>query len=147
MQLDFKHKMTHGVQFDFTYTFSKSIDLSSDSERVGTINGTGSQIQNAWSPYQFRAVSDFDATHQITANWVANLPFGRGAAIARDVNRFVNAFIGRWQFSGLARWTSGFPFSVGNGYQWPTDWDLSGNGYQVGHVKTGLSMTRITWEP
>ena len=137
LQLDFKHKMTHGVQFDFTYTFSKSIDLSSDAERVGTINGTGSQIQNAWSPYQFRAVSDFDATHQITANWVANLPFGRGAAIAHDVNRFVNAFIGGWQFSGLGRWTSGFPFSVSNGYQWPTDWDLSGNAYQIGHVKTG----------
>jgi hypothetical protein len=137
LQLDFKHKMTHGVQFDFTYTFSKSIDLSSDAERVGTINGTGSQIQNAWSPYQFRAVSDFDATHQITANWVANLPFGRGAAIAHDVNRFVNAFIGGWQFSGLGRWTSGFPFSVSNGFQWPTDWDLSGNAYQIGHVKTG----------
>ncbi len=41
MQLDLKHKMTHGVPIRFTYTFSKSIDLSSDAERVGTINGTG----------------------------------------------------------------------------------------------------------
>jgi len=137
LQVDFMHKMTHGFQFDFTYTFSKSIDLSSDAERVGTINGTGGQIQNAWSPYQFRGVSDFDATHQITANWVINLPFGRGAAIAHDVNRAVNAFIGGWQFSGLGRWTSGFPFSVGNGYNWATDWDLSGNAYQTGPVKTG----------
>ena len=137
LQLDLKHRMTHGYQFGFTYTFSKSIDLSSDAERVGTIGGTGGQIQNAWSPYQFRGVSDFDATHQITANWVVNLPFGRGAAIAHDVNRFVNAFIGGWQFSGLGRWTSGFPFSVGNGYNWPTDWELSGNTYQTGHVKTG----------
>ena len=106
LQLDLKHRMTHGYQFGFTYTFSKSIDLSSDAERVGTIGGTGSQIQNAWTPYQFRGLSDFDATHQITANWVVNLPFGRGAAIAHDVNRFVNAFIGGWQFSGLGRWGS-----------------------------------------
>jgi hypothetical protein len=137
MQANLKHKMSHGVQFDFSYTFSKSIDLSSDAERVGTINGTGAQVQNAWNPYQFRAVSDFDATHQITADWVADLPFGRNRYIGRNVNRAVDAFIGGWQLSGLGRWTSGFPFSVTNGYQWPTDWDLSGNGIQVAPVKTG----------
>jgi len=137
LQVDLKHRMSHGVQFGFTYTLSKSIDLSSDAERVGTIGGSGGQIQNAWSPYAFRGLSDFDATHQITANWVVDLPFGRGAAIGHDVNKFADFFIGGWQFSGLARWTSGFPFSVGNGYNWPTDWELSGNGYQTSPVKTG----------
>ncbi len=137
LQADLKHKLTHGVQFDFNYTFSKSIDLSSDAERVGTIGGTGAQVLNAWSPYQFRGVSDFDATHQITANWIVDLPFGRGRAIGQNVNKGVDAFIGGWQLSGLGRWTSGFPFSVGNGYQWPTDWDLSGNGIQTGAAKTG----------
>jgi Carboxypeptidase regulatory-like domain len=137
LQADLKHKLTHGVQFDFNYTYSKSIDLSSDAERVGTIGGTGAQVQNAWNPYQFRAVSDFDATHQITANWIADLPFGRNRAIGRNVNKGVDAFIGGWQLSGLGRWTSGFPFSVGNGFQWPTDWDLSGNGIKTGSAKTG----------
>ncbi|MGB8459748.1 MAG: carboxypeptidase-like regulatory domain-containing protein [Candidatus Acidiferrum sp.] len=137
LQADLKHKMSHGVQFDFNYTFSKSIDLSSDAERVGTIGGTGSQIQNAWSPYQFRGVSDFDATHQITANWIVDLPFGRNRFVGRNANRALDAVIGGWQLSGLGRWTSGFPFSVGNGYQWPTNWDLSGNGIKTGAVRTG----------
>ena len=137
MQVNLKHKLSHGVQFDFNYTFSKSIDLSSDAERVGTINGTGAQVQNAWSPFQFRAVSDFDATHQITADWVADLPFGRNQLIGRNIGRGLDAVIGGWQLSGLGRWTSGFPFSVGNGYQWPTDWDLSGNGIKIASVKTG----------
>jgi hypothetical protein len=137
LQVDLKHKMVHGVQFDFTYTFSKSIDLSSDAERVGTIGGTGGQVQNAWSPYQFRGVSDFDTTHQFTTNWIADLPFGRTRLIGRNIGKGLDAIIGGWQFSGLGRWTSGFPFSVGNGYQWPTDWDLSGNGIQVAPVKTG----------
>jgi carboxypeptidase family protein len=137
LQADLKHKLTHGVQFDFNYTFSKSIDLSSDAERVGTIGGTGAQVQNAWSPYQFRGLSDFDATHQITANWIVDLPFGRNRAIGQNVNKGVDAFIGGWQLSGLGRWTSGFPFSVGNGFQWPTDWDLSGNGIKTAGVKTG----------
>jgi len=137
LQLTLDKKMSHGLQFTFNYTFSKSIDLSSDASRVGTIGGNSSQIQNAWSPYQFRAVSDFDATHQINANWIYELPFGRGRAFGHDVNRFVDAVVGGWQTSGLARWTSGFPFSVLNGYNWATDWELSGNGNQIGPVKTG----------
>ena len=136
-QFSLRHKMSHGVQFDFNYTYSKSIDLASDAERVGTIGGNAAQIQNAWSPYQFRAPSDFDATHQITANWVADLPFGRGRAFGKDANKALDALIGGWQLSGLTRWASGFPFYVTNGYQWPTDWDLSGNAYQTGPVKTG----------
>jgi hypothetical protein len=137
LQVTLKHPMTHGIQFDVNYTFSKSIDLSSDAERVGTIGGLGGQIINAWSPYQFRAPSDFDATHQITADFVADLPFGRNRHFASNINRGLDAVIGGWQLSGLVRITSGFPFSVFNGAQWPTDWDLSGNGILTGSVKTG----------
>ena len=137
-QFSLRHRMTHGIQFDLNYTFSKSIDLASDAERVGTIGGNGAQIQNAWDPFQFRAVSDFDATHQFNANWVVDLPFGRNRLVGRNVSHGLDAVIGGWQLSGLFRLTSGFPFSVGNGYQWPTDWDLSGNGYLTGAVKTGV---------
>jgi hypothetical protein len=137
MQVALKHKMAHGVQFDFNYTFSKSIDLASDAERVGTIAGNGAQIQNAWQPNQFRAVSDYDARHQVTANWLADLPFGRNRWIGRHSGKGLDAIIGGWQFSGLFRLTSGFPFSVANGYQWPTDWELEGNVNQIAPVKTG----------
>jgi hypothetical protein len=65
------------------------------------------------------------------------MPFGRGRAFGRDVNKALDALIGGWQLSGLTRWASGFPFYVTNGYQWPTDWDLSGNAYQTAPVKTG----------
>ncbi len=144
LQVSLKHRMSHGVQFDFNYTFSKSIDLSSDSERVGSVlnsasagGGNGAQIVNSWSPYQFRGVSDFDSTHQFNANWVADLPFGRGRWIAHDSNRALDAVIGGWQLSGLFRLTTGFPFSVTNGFQWPTDWDLPGDAFQTAPVKTG----------
>jgi hypothetical protein len=138
LQVSLRHKMAHGLQFDFNYTYSKSIDLASDAERVGTIGGNGAQIQNAWDPSQFRAVSDFDATHQFNANWVADLPFGRNRWLGRNSSKALDAVIGGWQLSGLFRLTSGFPFSVTNGYQWPTDWDLSGNGYLTGPVQTGV---------
>jgi hypothetical protein len=131
--------MAHGVQFDFNYTYSKSIDLSSDAERVGTFGGiSGSQVINSWNPYAFRAVSDFDATHQFNANWIIDLPVGRGRAFAHDANRMVDAVIGGWQLSGLFRLTSGFPVNIFNGFNFPTNWDLSGNSVLVGNApKTG----------
>lgn len=139
MQVTLRHRMSHGIQFDFNYTYSKSIDLSSDAERAGTYGGIGgNQVINSWSPFQFRAVSDYDATHQFNGNWVADLPFGRGRALGHDVNRVVDAFIGGWQLSGLFRLTSGFPVSVFNGFNFPTNWDLSGNAVLVGSApKTG----------
>ena len=140
LQASVRKKMSNGVQFDFNYTFSKSIDLSSDAERIDAWSGLGGQIINSWSPNQLRAVSDFDTTHQINANWIAQLPFGRGKPFAGNAGGVMEAVIGGWQLSGLARWTSGFPVFVANGATWPTNWQLGGGVVQTGpiHAKTTI---------
>jgi len=132
------------VQFDFNYTYSKSIDITSSAARVGyslvgyqNIGLLGSKLSNAFFPNRNRAVSDYDLTHQINANWIANLPFGRGQRFAGNANGFVNALIGGWQVSGLARWTTGLPVSVDNGPNWPTDWQYTGLAQMLVHPKTG----------
>ena len=133
LQMNLRKNMGQGVQFDFNYTFSKSLDIASDAQRIsGTTGGLGGQIINVWDPNQHRGPSDFDTTHQFNANWVAELPFGRGKYIARDAGRLADAFIGGWELSGVARWTSGFPVSVGNGANWPTNWELSGFATTIG---------------
>ena len=143
LQITLRHQMSHGVQFDFNYTYSKSIDLCSDAERLGTVgslnfNG-GCQMFNAWSPDLFRAVSDFDTTHQLNANWIVDLPFGRGRTIANGINRALDAVIGGWQLSGLFRWTSGFPYTIyNNPADYPTDWYWEGAAMPtVSHLKSG----------
>jgi len=138
MQVNLRHRMEHGVQFDFNYTFSKSIDLASDAERIGAWGGLGGQIINSWSPKQLRAVSDYDATHQFNANWIVELPFGKGRLLGRNSGRGLDAIIGGWQLSGLYRWTSAFPFNVSNGFQWPTNWQLGGQAIRTGSVHTGV---------
>ncbi len=140
LQINLQKRMSHGLQFGVNYTFSKSIDLESDAERVDLL-GAGSLglIINAWRPNQLRGVSDFDTPHQINANWIAELPFGKGRYFGRNAHGFSQALIGGWQLSGLARWTSGFPVSIGNGAAWATNWNLSGNALQTGPVVTGLT--------
>jgi carboxypeptidase family protein len=141
MQVNFRHRMEHGVQFDFNYTFSKSIDISSDATRIGAWSGLGGQVINSWNPNAMRAVSDFDAKHQFNANWVAELPFGKGKLVAGNAHGFLDAVIGGWQLSGLFHITSGLPFNVFNGFQWPTNWQLGGNAFLVSPVNTGVFKT------
>jgi hypothetical protein len=136
LQVVLRKRMTHGVQFDFNYTYSKSIDLSSSAERIAVDGGLSGSIINAWNPYQLRGVSDFDTAHQINMNWIIELPFGKGRWLARDANKFTEAIIGGWQLSGLARWTSGFPVTAANGATWPTNWQLGGAATVIGPVHT-----------
>ncbi|HZT74039.1 MAG TPA: carboxypeptidase-like regulatory domain-containing protein [Terriglobales bacterium] len=120
------------VNAQFNYTYSKSLDEASDAERVGAWGGLGGNIINAWDPYALRGRSDFDTRSQISANWVWELPFGRGKWLGSGAGNWLNGVIGGWQLSGDYRWTTGFPVNVANGYQWPTDWQLGGEAMLIG---------------
>ena len=141
LQVMLRHRATHGLSFDFNYTYSKSIDMTSDAERVNLFEGYGfggGQIINSFAPQQMRGVSDYDMTHQINANWVYELPFGRGKKWGHDWSRGLDAVLGGWSWSGLGRWTSGLPFIVQNGFAFPTNWELNGFAITTGsHIKTG----------
>jgi len=137
LQLSFRHPMSRGLQFDFNYTFSKSIDISSDATRIGAWGGLGGQIINSWDPKALRGVSDYDAKHQFNANWIAELPFGKGRALAGNAHGALEAIIGGWQLSGLFRLTNGLPLNVFGGFNWPTNWQLGGNAFLTGPVHTG----------
>ena len=142
LQASLRKQFSQGVQFDLNYTYSKSMDITSAATRLGFSSSTnvgapGSRLVNAFDPHQRYAVSDFDTTHQINANWIAELPFGAGRAFAGNASGVVNALIGGWQLSGLARWTSGFPFTVDNGNFWPTNWDEQGIATMLTKASTG----------
>lgn len=139
LQFTLRHAMSHGLQMDASYTFSKSIDMGSDTERTGELNGgigrsSNSEILNAFNPKLNRGISDFDIRNLITFNWVYELPFGRGQAHLANANALVNSLIGGWQWSGLGRWSSGLPFSIAQS-GWTTDWQIGANMVQTGYIK------------
>ena len=141
MLVSLRHRMASGLQFDLNYTFSKSMDMASDAERITEWGGLGGTIINAWSPRQKYGLSDFDARHQINANWNYELPFGRAKRWGGSWNGWMNALAGGWSFSGLARWANSFPTSVNSGYTWATNWQLSSNAVLTGAMpSTGTYM-------
>jgi hypothetical protein len=130
LQVILRKRFSDGLQADFNYTLGKSFDWSSGTERNGAFGG--GFVVNSWQPGQRRAVSDFDLRHSINANYIWELPFGKGQWLGRNLNRTADAVVGGWQLSGIFRWTSGLPIGVGNGRFWPTNWNITGFATRTG---------------
>ncbi len=139
MQWTIRKRMAQGVEATLNYTWSKSIDLSSRAENDGTNSYVGF-ITNPWNPSIHKAVSDYDMTHQLNLNFVAELPFGKGKKFLNH-GGIVNAILGGWQVSGLYRQTSGLPVSVRDGSNWPTNYQWQGWGTMVAPI-TGMQTTK-----
>lgn len=113
LQVKAEKRISNGVQFLMTYTFSKSIDNLNGSSLTGGGNSNPSgQPQNPFDISSDRGLSGFNQTHRFVtaASW--ELPFGRGRTFGHDWNAVTNAFLGGWQVNGILTLSSGIPFSV-----------------------------------
>jgi hypothetical protein len=145
LQFTIRHPAAHGLTIDFNYTFSKSLDLGSETERSSIFTNADDafvnfSIQNTWNPKLNKGVSDFDTHSLLTTDWVYLLPVGRGKAALGGINRLADAFVGGWQFSGLSRWTSGLPFTL-QSVAYPTNFNYQAFAFNVGNVKTHRNIT------
>ncbi|HZY58949.1 MAG TPA: hypothetical protein VFE56_04255, partial [Candidatus Binataceae bacterium] len=143
MQWTARKRFSDYLQFDFNYTWSKSIDLGSFGEAAipAAYSSFLGIVQNAWFPKQMKAVSDYDATHLFSAFMVAELPVGKNKRYLSGAGRLTDALVGGWQFSTIWRQSSGLPASVADGGNWPTDWQWAPYATQIGPV-TGQHTTK-----
>jgi hypothetical protein len=129
-QVTLRHPMSHGLQTDFSYTFSRAFDIGSDAERtctsctsVGTTADASTGVLiNSFNPRQNAGVADFDTKHLITADSVYKLPFGPGERFLNSTDGWAEAIFGGWQLDGLGRWSSGLPFGLQIAGGWMTAW-------------------------
>jgi hypothetical protein len=99
--------MSNGLQFDFNYTYSHSIDnVSAIANFIASSQGYGF-LCDARNNRVCRANSDFDQTHTITSDFIYQLPFGRKRAFASTVPLVLDEIIGGWDISGIPSWYTG----------------------------------------
>jgi hypothetical protein len=94
-----RHRFSHGLQLLASYTWSHTLDVSSDSNNSGT----------PMNPYNWRqdyGNSNWDIRHRFAANYLYELPFFHAS---KGVLRTV---LGGWQLSGITTLQSGLPFNV-----------------------------------
>jgi Carboxypeptidase regulatory-like domain/TonB dependent receptor len=95
-----EHRFSHGLSATFQYTWSKSLDQIS-AEGPGFVTNQTYPIDDATE----RGPSDYDATHNVLAYAVWNLPnFHNG-------NGFLTKVVGGWQLNGIFQFHSGFPWT------------------------------------
>jgi hypothetical protein len=105
LQFRAEKRLTHGLSFSAGYIFSKTIG-----DQQGGFGGGGNTSAAEQDINNFRAeraLADEHIKHRFVSNYVYELPFGRGRAIGRDVNRVVDALIGGWAAAGIVTLSSG----------------------------------------
>jgi hypothetical protein len=124
---------TKTLTADFNYTWSHSLDDSSGLQTGGGYNGE-SFILNPFRQHDMYSNSDFDSRHQINANTVWQLPFGRGKSLLGNVGKVANGVIGGWQLTSIVRFNTGMPVGFYNGTtgvfddaRWATNWEVQSN--------------------
>ncbi|MBI4752595.1 MAG: carboxypeptidase regulatory-like domain-containing protein [Acidobacteria bacterium] len=117
--------------WDFNYTYSKWLDLSTGQQRNSVYNDQPF-ILNPFRPRDNRAFSEFDLRHVINANGIWNLPAGRGRRWLNSAPGWVDALLGGWQITGLFRWQTGYPMdSPRDASGWATNWTIRSMGIPV----------------
>ena len=112
-------RLARGLQFNTSYTFSKSIDYNSQSSQ-------GVTLQDSYNLRGDRGLSDFDARHRFVVSGLYELPFTG------------NQLKEGWQFSLITQLQSGNPVTL-----------LAGNAAAIGAIQaanansfTGLATLR-----
>ncbi|MCX6546234.1 MAG: carboxypeptidase-like regulatory domain-containing protein [Acidobacteria bacterium] len=101
MQLELRRRMSSGLQVNVSYAFGRSWGSSRYSFRVDRLptrqTGSSGGIE-----------------HAVKANWIYELPFGRGKRFLSNASPLVNAVLGGWQWQGLGSIQSGRLIDFGN---------------------------------
>jgi hypothetical protein len=95
LQALFEKRFSHGLQFQASYTFSKSLD-------------NASSFESALNPLNFNStygLSNYDARHRFVFNYVWDLPVPK-------YEGFKGRFLDGWQVSGIVSFQSGFPVRI-----------------------------------
>ncbi len=112
-----RKRLSNNLQFDFDYTFSHAIDNNSTPPHANGnfAPGVTTVLCDATNPNVCRGNSEFDATHQVTAYFIYDLPFGHGQHFGHNVSRLVDEAIGGWEISGIETWRTGLAIEAQSG--------------------------------
>jgi hypothetical protein len=105
LELNFQRQMSHGLMYNFSYTWSHNL-----ADFVDNLTGTDTP-QNAHDYAHEMSNSFQDVRHRFVANASYNLPIGQGGMILNS-NNLASRLVGNWQVNGIVTLQSGEPFNV-----------------------------------
>jgi hypothetical protein len=103
MQLEVIKTFSQGFSFQVEYSWTRSLDTGGQYV-LGTQQWRhpDRSYGNAWDV----------PLHNLTFNYVYNLPVGKNRRWLGNTNRAADAVLGGWEVSGITKYATGTPFSV-----------------------------------
>jgi len=109
--VQFEHRSSD-LAVTSVFTWAKSLDDKSATAGAGaSLTGYEGYMDNH-RPLLDYGPSDFNVPYRFVNSYVYNLPFGRGKKFASNINRAADIAIGGWEWTGIATFQKGFPYSV-----------------------------------
>jgi hypothetical protein len=109
LQISLTKRMSHGLSFQASYTYSHSIDDTSGYEGSGAAPG----LDRTANPYNFasyRGDSSFDARQRLVVSYDWQVPL----ASKRWNNIFSREVLDGWKLAGITTLQGGFPVTIGD---------------------------------
>lgn len=110
LQVELQQRFASGLTFQVNYTFGKAL---------ADFDGDANEYLNDTRPSSVRDPNytrqQIMPRHQINANWVAELPFGRNKRFLRDARGLTRGLVGGWQVGGIISFRSGRPLTITSG--------------------------------
>jgi hypothetical protein len=103
-------RASKGLTFIANYTYSKSMDINSAGSS-NLITNEPITILDRYNLDLSRGPSSFSVKHVFSANYLYQLPFGKGQAFANSGNGIVERTVGGWVWTGNFLTQTGFPFT------------------------------------
>ncbi len=104
LQAKIERRTSKGLIFLGSYTYSKSLDQTSDAF---------SGEPDAYGLSKFYGRSDFDLRHMFTYSTLYQLPLGRGRTYLGGARGVTDAVLGGWDIGAIVTLQTGLPFTVG----------------------------------
>lgn len=109
LQLQARRRFAHGIAFQGSYTWSKSLDMISDSQGSGDIINDTVFATLPEYPRIDKGRSAYDVRQLFVGNFTFDLPFGPGKLVGRNLGSIAGKVVGGWQGQGIVTLQSGMP--------------------------------------
>jgi len=110
LQVNFNHRFSKGLTALVSYTYSKFLD-NVEGNNAWSYSGNPGPANN-YNLAAEKSVDGSDIPHSLVANYIYDLPIGRGKAVGTNMSKLANAVIGGWEVSQIATFKQGIPISV-----------------------------------
>ncbi len=140
LQVDFRQRNWHGLQYDANYTWSHTLGISTQNNWQGEVTTfTLRDMRLSYGP------TLFDIRSSIHVNGTYDLPFGRGKQFANR-GGVVDRVVGGWTIGSIFTLQTGNPFLLQGGYNTFNDYADGGvvlSGVTPSQLQSSIGVYRI----